>query len=75
MRAPGNVNQHALMEILMEHAAAQTGLSPDQIRMKNLIKRGDPVMPPGTTLGRTETEAEIKILILSFQLRPVLCPR
>ena len=73
MRAPGNVNQHALMEILMEHAAAQTGLSPDQIRMKNLIKRGDPIMPPGTTLGRTETE--MRILIVWFQLRPVRCPR
>lgn len=54
MRAPGYINQHAVMEILMEHAAAETGLSPDQIRMKNLIKRGDPVMPPGTTLGRRQ---------------------
>ena len=54
MRAPGNVNQHAIMETLMEHAAVQTGLSPHQIRMKNLVKEGDPVMPPNTTLGRKE---------------------
>ena len=52
MRAPGNVNQHAVMETIMEHVAAQTGLSPLQVRMKNLIKQGDPVMPPDTNLGR-----------------------
>ena len=52
MRAPGNVNQHALMETIMEHAAAQTGLSPHEVRLRNLIKQGDPVMPPNTTLGR-----------------------
>ena len=52
MRAPGNVNQHALMETLMEHVAAQTGLSPDAVRLRNLIRQGDPVMPPDSTLGR-----------------------
>ena len=52
MRAPGNVNQHAVMETIMEHVAAQTGLSPHEVRLRNLIKQGDPVMPPDTTLGR-----------------------
>ena len=52
MRAPGNVNQHAVMETIMEHVAAQTGLSPDLVRQRNLIKEGDPVMPPDTNLGR-----------------------
>ena len=52
MRAPGNVNQHAVMETIMEHVAAQTGLSAHQVRLVNLIKQGDPVMPPNTNLGR-----------------------
>ena len=52
MRSPGNVNQHAVMETIMEHVAAQTGLSPDLVRQRNLIKEGDPVMPPDTNLGR-----------------------
>ena len=49
-RAPGMVNGAAMMEAIMEHAAVEIGMKPLDLRMKNLMEMGDPIMPPPLTL-------------------------
>ena len=51
MRAPGIVNGYSMIEAIMQHAAAEIGTSPLELRMKNLMKEGDPVMPIPDTLN------------------------
>jgi len=50
VRAPGMVNGAAMMEAIMEHAAAEIGMKSLDLRMKNLMETGDPIMPPPLTL-------------------------
>ena len=49
-RAPGMSNGHAMIESIIQHAAAEIGMSPLDLRMNNLMEQGDPVMPPPLTL-------------------------
>merc|ERR1711973_685076 len=49
-RAPGMVNGAAMIEAIMEHAAVEIGMKPLDLRMKNLMEMGDPIMPPPLTL-------------------------
>jgi len=49
-RAPGMCNGHAMIESIMQHAAAEIGVSPEVLRLGNLMERGDPIMTPPYTL-------------------------
>ena len=33
-----------MMEYLMDHVASQIGMDPDELRMRNLLKNGDPLV-------------------------------
>ena len=50
MRAPGMCNGHAMIESIMQHCAAEMSMTPSELREANLVKQGDPIMPPGRTL-------------------------
>jgi len=50
MRAPGMCNGHAMLEHMMEHAAAELNVSPLELRMNNVMVQGSPVIPPPNTL-------------------------
>ncbi len=50
VRAPGMVNGHAMLEAIMEHAAAELGLEPLGLRLGNLMVEGSPILPPPNTL-------------------------
>ena len=50
-RAPGMVNGAAMIEAMLEHAAVEIGMTPLELRMKNMMEMGDPVMPPPSTLS------------------------
>jgi len=45
-RAPGMCNGHAMIESILQHAAAEVGVSPDSLRLSNLMAQGDPIMSP-----------------------------
>ena len=49
-RAPGSINGHAMMEYIMEHAAAELKVDPLEIKMTNLMTTGSPVLPPPAIL-------------------------
>ena len=50
VRAPGMVNGHAMLEAIMEHAAAELGIEPLALRLANLMVEGSPILPPPNTL-------------------------
>ena len=50
MRAPGMCNTHAMLENMMEHAAAELNISPLELRLNNVMEQGSPVIPPPNTL-------------------------
>ena len=50
VRAPGMCNGHAMLEAIIEHAAAELGLEPLELRMNNLMMEGSPILPPPNTL-------------------------
>jgi len=50
VRAPGMVNGHAMLESIMEHAAAEMGIEPLALRLGNLMVEGSPILPPPNTL-------------------------
>ena len=52
------VNGAAMIEAMLEHAAVEMGMTPLELRMKNMMEMGDPVMPPPSTLS------ELKRLLL-----------
>ena len=43
-------NGHAMLEHMMEHAAAELNVSPLELRMNNVMVQGSPVIPPPNTL-------------------------
>ena len=45
------VNGVAMIEVMLEHAAAELGMSPLDLRMKNMLESGDAIMPPPDTFG------------------------
>ena len=45
------VNGAAMIEAILEHAAVEIGMTPLELRMKNMMEMGDPVMPPPSTLS------------------------
>ena len=59
-RGPGMVNGVAMIEVMLEHAAAELGMSPLDLRMKNMLESGDAIMPPPDTFGN------IFKIVLSF---------
>jgi len=50
-RAPGMCNGHAMIEAIMQHAAAEIGIPPFELRVGNLMEQGDPTMSPPFTLN------------------------
>ena len=50
-RAPAMINGHAMIENIIEHAAAELGVTPLELKLKNMMTTGDPVMPPNNILG------------------------
>ena len=46
------VQGHALIETIMEHAAAQLGLDPLSLKMNNMLARGDQILPPPLFFGK-----------------------
>ena len=46
------VQGHALIETIMEHAAAQLGLDPLSLKMNNMLARGDQILPPPLVFGK-----------------------
>ena len=51
-RAPATSNVHAMIEAIMEHVAAEVGMDPLDLKMTNLMERGDPVFGfPTSTLA------------------------
>jgi len=50
VRAPGMVNGNSMIEAILQHAAVEMGMNPMALRTTNLMKQGDPVMPPGRFL-------------------------
>eukprot|EP00095_Tigriopus_kingsejongensis_P005797 maker-scaffold88_size394946-snap-gene-2.26 protein:Tk05797 transcript:maker-scaffold88_size394946-snap-gene-2.26-mRNA-1 annotation:"hypothetical protein DAPPUDRAFT_313254" len=46
-RAPGSTQGHAIMEMVMEHAATAIGMDPLEFRIKNLLKKGDRILTGG----------------------------
>ena len=51
MRAPGKCNGHAMLEHMLEHAAAVLNISPLELRLNNLMMEGSPILPPPQTLN------------------------
>ena len=51
-RGPGMVQGHALIETIMEHAAAQLGLDSLSLKMNNMLARGDQILPPPLLFGK-----------------------
>lgn len=49
-RAPGSTNGHAMMEYIMEHAAAELNIDPLELKQNNLMNVGSPVLPPPALL-------------------------
>ena len=49
-RAPGMINGAAMIEAILEHAAAEIGASAHDLRMNNMMEEGDIVLPPPYTL-------------------------
>jgi xanthine dehydrogenase molybdopterin-binding subunit B len=39
-----------MLEAIMEHAAAELGLEPLELRLNNLMMEGSPILPPPATL-------------------------
>ena len=46
------VQGHALIETIMEHAAAQLGLDSLSLKMNNMLARGDQILPPPLLFGK-----------------------
>ena len=65
-RAPGMVNGASMIEAILEHAASELGISPVELRLKNMMENGDPVMPPPLTLSMLHLLSEFDKLILHF---------
>ena len=63
-RAPGMVNGHAMLEHMLEHAAAEMMINPMELRMNNLMTENSPVLPPPATL---DTECIIEVTILNLK--------
>jgi len=51
VRAPGMCNGHAMLEHMLEHAAAEMNISALELRLNNLMMEGSPTLPPPTTLN------------------------
>ncbi len=50
MRGPGMCNAHAMLENMMEQAAAELDINPLELRLNNLMEQGSPVIPPPNIL-------------------------
>ena len=49
-RAPGMINGAAMIEAILEHAAAEIGTNSLDLRLNNMMEQGDTVLPPPFTL-------------------------
>ena len=49
-RAPGMINGAAMIEAVLEHAAAEMGVNSLDLRLNNMMEQGDITLPPPLTL-------------------------
>ena len=60
------INGHAMIENIIEHAAAVLGMTPLELKLKNMMSLGDPVMPPNNFLGILHQSKLIIFIIFFF---------
>ena len=65
-RAPGMINGASMIEAILEHAAYELGIPPLELRLKNMMENGDPVMPPPLTLSKFHILSDFQKLMLHF---------
>merc|ERR1712131_531396 len=64
-RGPGMVNGVAMIEVMLEHAAAELGMSSLDLRMENMLESGDAIMPPPDTFDEINPVPQMVQEILS----------